>query len=527
MTPKVSKGMIESYKYREGMHEIIYPREDILFFHYSNPSDPYRGASPVQRKAYAYDTDKYNMIYQLNVFKNGAHLKGVLESDLTIKPDQANKILALFEETYGGAAKAHKTGVLTGGLKYKNIGISNKDMEFMLLAEWTMRQLASAYHTPPQKLSHPENTNLANMQALDTAWNRECILPRLIRISEIFNTFLIPLYKEDGLHCEFDNPIPEDEEFLLKKRESNLKNWVISPNEARVEDGMDEAEWGKVPLVPFNVMPLSGDKKPTVELSPEKMAEFTEDLREVHKKKITEEYKENYWKAFIRRVTPLENEFRRGITKLFQEQEIEALRALRKGKSIVEKDVDDVLRITHDEREIAKFIEFVLPRITETLRLNGTESFIELGVEGSFDVTNPKVVAWIKKRCGNSIKGIADTTKDLLRKTLIEGIESGESIPKLASRVKAVYEDAKGFRATRIARTEILSASNKGAIEAYRQSEVVKKKEWYCALDERTCEECSAMHKEIVGLDENFSSGVDAPPNHVQCRCVILPVLDK
>ncbi|GAJ12403.1 unnamed protein product, partial [marine sediment metagenome] len=42
-----------------------------------------------------------------------------------------------------------------------------------------------------------------------------------------------------------------------------------------------------------------------------------------------------------------ENEFRRGITKLFQEQEIRALQALRKKKSIIEKDVDDVLLYNH------------------------------------------------------------------------------------------------------------------------------------------------------------------------------------
>ena len=516
MTPKVNKGMIESYNYREGMREIVYPREDILFFHYSNPTDPYRGASPVQRKAYAYDTDKYNMIYQLNVFKNGVHLKGVLEADNPISPEQTKKILQLWEDTYGGAEKAHKTGALTGGMKYKTIGVSNKDMEFMLLAEWTMRQLASAYHTPPQKLSHPEQTNLANMQALDTAWNRECILPRLIRISEIINTFLLPLYKEDGLYCEFDNPVPVDEEFELKKRESNLKNWVININEARTEDGMDEVEWGDKPLVPFNIMPLGG--------AGGNGGKEEEPAKAIVEKELSQEYKDKYWEVFIKRVTPLENEFRRGITKLFQEQENEALRALRKGKAIIKKDVDDVLRITHNERELAKFVEFVLPRITETLRLNGTESFIELGVEGSFDVTNPKVVAWLKKRCGNSIKGIADTTKDLLRKTLIEGVEAGESIPKLASRVKAVYEDAKGFRATRIARTEILSASNQGALQAYDQSGVVEKKEWLIAGD--ACEDCVPMQGEVVKLHDNFSCGVDSPPLHPNCRCTILPVIE-
>ena len=193
MTPRTKDGIIDHYIYLSGSREIKYNREDILFWKSFNPTDPFRGASPVQRKAYAYDTDKYNMIYQLNVFKNGAHLRSVLESDKNLNKDQVMKMLEIFNSTYGGAENAGKTGAAVGGLKFKTVGISNKDMEFMSLAEWTMRQIASAYHTPPQKLSHPEQTNLANMKALDVSWNRECILPRCIQDAEVLNCFLIPL----------------------------------------------------------------------------------------------------------------------------------------------------------------------------------------------------------------------------------------------------------------------------------------------------------------------------------------------
>ncbi len=62
------------------------------------------------------------------------------------------------------------------------------------------------------------------------------------------------------------------------------------------------------------------------------------------------------------------------MTKLFQEQELEALRALRKKKSVVEKDIDDVLRVTHDEKEIMKFTKFTLPRTTEMVKINGTSA---------------------------------------------------------------------------------------------------------------------------------------------------------
>jgi len=526
VTPITAKGIIDHYKYLEGYKEIIYPREDILFFKYANPTDPFRGASPVQRKAYAYDTDRYNMIYQRNVFKNGAHLRSVLETDKNLSEEQVKKMLEIFNTTYGGPENTGKTGAAVGGLKFKTVGISNKDMEFMSLAKWTMQQIASAYHTPPQKLSHPEQTNLANMRALDVSWNRECILPRLIQDAEVFNAFLLPLYKEPGLYCKYDNPVPSDEEFILKKRESNLKNWVISPNEARVEDGREEVPWGKKPLAPFGIGPL-GSATEEKEPAPEKAAKEQKRNNAVLKflRKYSEEFKREYWDLFIKRVTPLEKEFKRGIIKLFQIQELRILRALR-GKKISQVDVDNVLKITHDERTIKGFADFTIPRITEMVKINGTKAYAELGVTGTFDVTNPKVIKWIKAHCGDLIVSIQDTTFDALKRTLAEGISEGEKISLLADRVTAEYAECKGYKAVRIARTETIMASNEGALQAYDQSGVVEEKEWLAEGD--ACDECLDISMQgAVALHENFKGGYDVPPAHPNCRCTVLPVIEK
>ncbi len=121
-------------------------------------------------------------------------------------------------------------------------------------------------------------------------------------------------------------------------------------------------------------------------------------------------------------------------------------------------------------------IEVALPRITEIVKINGTAAFAELGIEGSFDVTNPEVIKFIKKRAGLLIKSIGDTTLEKLKKTLAAGVDVGESIPKLAERISGVFTDAKGYRSTLIARTETQTAANSGNLEAYRQSGIVKKK---------------------------------------------------
>ena len=517
MKPVIKNGIIDHYLETDGMKETRYEAKDILFFKYPNPTSPFRGASPVQRKAYAYDTDKYNMIYQLNTFKNGVHLKQVLESEKMMNREQVDKILTQFNQTYGGIEKSNGTGALIGGMKLKDVGVSNKDMEYMLLAEWNMRQLASAYHTPPQKLSHPESTNLANMTALDTSWNRECILPRLTRQEEVINTFLLPMYKDNGLYCKYDNPVPVDNDFKLKQRESNLKNYVISINEARADDGLDPAEWGKLPLAPFSIAPLDVNK---VVVEPE-----PEPAKAIMAKEYTEDYKRKYWNNFIKRITPLENDFKRAMIKYFQAQELEVLRALRKNKSIT-KDVSGALNVPKSKKELEALAELSIPRITEIVKINGAAAYAELGIEGSFDVTNPEVIKFIKKRAGLLIKSIGDTTLEKLKKTLASGVEAGESIPKLADRISGVFSDAKGYRSTLIARTENITASNSGANSAFKQSGIVKKKEWLATMDDRVRDEHAMMNGEIVGIDEAFSNGLmfGSEPN---CRCTILPVISE
>ena len=514
--PIIKDGIIDHYIETDGMKETRYEANDILFFKYPNPTSQFRGASPVQRKAYAYDTDKYNMIYQLNTFKNGVHLKQILEAEKMMNPEQVGKILTQFNQTYGGIEKSNGVGALIGGMKLKPVGVSNKDMEYMLLAEWNMRQLASAYHTPPQKLSHPESTNLANMTALDTSWNRECILPRLTRQEEVINTFLLPMYKDNGLYCKYDNPVPVDNDFKLKQRESNLKNFVISINEARADDGLDPAEWGEKPLAPFSIAPLDVNKPKEPEPEPAKS---------IISKEYTEDYKRKYWNNFIKRITPLENNFKRAIIKYFQAQELEVLRALRKKKSI-SKTLDDVLITITDKKQREELVKLILSKVHETVKINGTAAFAELGIEGSFDVNNPEVIKWIKAHTGESVKTILNTTFEALKGTLAEGVEAGESIPKLADRITAEYNECKGYKATRIARTETVTASNEGSLEAYKQSGVVEKKQWLATMDDRVRDEHAAMNNEKVGLNEPFSNG-EMSPSSPNCRCTILPVIKK
>lgn len=103
--------------------------------------------------------------------------------------------------------------------------------------------------------------------------------------------------------------------------------------------------------------------------------------------------------------------------------------------------------------------------------------------------------------------------------------------------------DYQGFltrkRGEKIARTEIASAYNQGALEAVKQAKAANQlagviaKRWWTAIDERVCPWCSDLHNTVIGLESNYTitpiagrKTLDfhgsAPPSHPSCRCTII-----
>jgi len=55
---------------------------------------------------------------------------------------------------------------------------------------------------------------------------------------------------------------------------------------------------------------------------------------------------------------------------------------------------------------------------------------------------------------------VNDTTYDAITSAIDAGNAAGESIPQIADRIQAVFDDASDSRAATIARTEVISAYN-------------------------------------------------------------------
>jgi SPP1 gp7 family putative phage head morphogenesis protein len=135
-----------------------------------------------------------------------------------------------------------------------------------------------------------------------------------------------------------------------------------------------------------------------------------------------------------------------------------------------------------------------------------------------------RAVAWAQTRAAALVTQIRENTRDMLRATVTRAIAEGWGADRLADEIA----QSPGFsrrRAHTIARTEVISANNRGNLDAYRESGVATGKEWLTAHDElveETCEENEDAGP--IGLDDVFPSGDDCPPAHPNCRCALIPV---
>ena len=143
----------------------------------------------------------------------------------------------------------------------------------------------------------------------------------------------------------------------------------------------------------------------------------------------------------------------------------------------------------------------------------------------TFDVHNERAVAWLGSTTRKFAKDITETTLAAITGELQEAYRLGESIPQIRDRIRSVFQEASKTRATTIARTEIINASNAGLLETYRQADVAQKR-WLTARDERVDSICwEHQVAGPIGLEESFPSGHTAPGAHPRCRCVIQPVV--
>jgi SPP1 gp7 family putative phage head morphogenesis protein len=321
-----------------------------------------------------------------------------------------------------------------------------------------------------------DGLNRATVEAGDIILTKYTIYPKLRLVEQQLNQDLVSMFDGD-LFCAFDTPAIEDREQNRADWDLAMRNYSMVPNELRNKLGLPPVPWGDKPLVPFYLFPLGSEP-----------VEITESAK------------------------PAEIKQKR-VRKLLTPDDIKKL------DELLDKDDETELLTTTGQRHLKR-----------GLKKGFLEEASRMGISGaSFNLSNPEVVRWLKKKGFDYWVGSAyETGIKMLKKTLSEGIAAGESIKELSDRVNQVYDFAERYRADRIARTESGSAYNGGG-QVLRDDEGIEKKTWISTLDDKTRDWHREVDGQIVKNDEAFSVGGEdlqypcdpagSSKNVCNCRC--------
>lgn len=593
--------LIESYSYGPPGwtdRKIKIPFEQVIHFKDFNPVNPYRGHGVVKAAAIAIDTDEYAARYNRQFFYNDASPGGVIATENILQDDDYTRIRNEWEDVHKGSENSWKVAILEAGLTWQEVGLKQRDMQFIEGRKASRDEILAMFQVPKPILGVSDDVNRASAREARAVFLENVIEPKMRRFVSFLNEFLLPKYGDKKLFFDFVSPVPADQTVIQKNIELGMQHKFMTKNEARELLGMDQIEGGdelpeEEPVnqdpnasVDGSDNPEDDQNKPTksvkykpttpkfnvrvrpvneteekIEKLQENIGKSAQDLVYLMVSQKTpgkpegdepkDDSREINWKAVMKRTDPRENGFRNKINDLMLQQRDKVLGRLdsgvdKKSVSKVKATVNDISDLDADN---SVWLEVVVPQLKAMIEAEGIMQIQQLVQNAVFYMATKEVQNYLKDEGVRFIKAVNDETAELIRSQLIEGVDKGESIAKLRERISKVYEDATGYRSERIARTEVLRASNFATLEAYKQSGVVEAKEWLTAHDERVCPWCGPMDGKRLALgDDYFQEGdvvvgkndkgktvrltiglsnVSVPPLHPNCRCTVIPVVES
>ncbi len=188
-------GWPEAYEYSVGGSSVRMPRENVLHLKLFNPADDHYGQSPLEAAARAIDTHNAASAWNKAMLDNAARPSGALvfaAADGHLTADQFERLKSELQSAYQGAANAGRPLVLEGGLDWKEMGFSPKDMDFIESKNMAAREVALAFGVPPMLLGIPGDNTYANFAEANRVFWRQTIVPLVLRVADALALWLEP-----------------------------------------------------------------------------------------------------------------------------------------------------------------------------------------------------------------------------------------------------------------------------------------------------------------------------------------------
>ena len=582
---KVLKGTalepISGYEYG-GIGGPRFGNKEVMHLKSFHPTHDWYGMSPLEAGARSIDANNLAKAWNVSVLQNKGQPSGAMVFKTKLNPEQKRSVHEQISDQVSGRglkgwANAGNVLVLEGmagdGFEWTPFSQTAQEMDWLEGQRLSAKEIAIAFNIPPELIGDTDSKTYSNYREARKAFYMENVLPFMDRLTSALNNWLTPLFG-DNLRLEYDKSdieaIQRDRTEQTEQAVMLFQSGLVNKGEARVIAGLpDDVDDADLMVLPANLIPVFG--KEALELEAPKPVEAApkdpedpkdpevdpEDPEEDEKKSIATDpaAKAAFLKAVDRQRSRFDLSAARTMLEAFRKERRLVLKALEGATdstvlTAVESALNESAGIWATQLKTL-YIQVGAPfaaQVNEQLGIKGATTtalvvFTGLAVEtkGPADLWLEEAIAYLETHGLLRIKSafITEATRKLLTKTITEGLAAGEGIPEISKRITAEYAEFAGQRATRIARTEVIAASNLGADAAATATGLPLKKTWLAAADAAVRDDHAAADGSTVKKDEPFIVGGEelmfpgdtsrgaSAGNVINCRCTPVYSIDR
>lgn len=490
--------------YKVTMGNIIrdIPAQDMVFINDPDPFTPYgRGSGIGKSLADEIDTDEFSSKFLKDFFRNSARPDIIISGD-DLSPAETKRLENDWNNKNQGVFRRFRAYFVGKKIDVTTLSQDFKALKMSDLRKFERDIIVQVYGVPPEIMGIIENSNRATIDNADYIYAKWVLVPRLEVRRCVYQNTLIKDF-DDRLILDYVSPVAQDKEHKLNVIKATP--WAFRLDEIREQADYSELDngVGEAFVKPFNMTRTTWDEEEepftnTQALDPTQLTEDDKSLISMANSLLVP-----------KRVTKT----------ALTTTEINAL-----VNSVDAKKLQNAVKV--DTQEM--------------LEAFGQDAINQAGGGLTFNLQSEAVQEFINTESANRFATkINRTTQNNLRAQLIESVNANETIVQLTARVSDVFDQAVGFRARTIARTESVRISNFGAMQGMKQGGI-KGKQWLSSRDGVVRDSHTpgiGLDGQIVAVNSDFKSpisGATGPhpgslgvaEEDINCRCSILSILE-
>ena len=221
-------GLPQGYQYTVNGQTTTWPCDalsgasNILHIRQFHPLDDWYGLAPMEAALQSIDQHNASGAWNQALLNQGARPSGALVyapkdgGPASLTDDQLQRLREEMGQLYQGDRNAGRPLILEGGLDWREMSLSPKDMDWLSGRTNAARDIALAFGVPAQLIGIPDAQTYANMEQARLAFYEETVMPQITRVIAGIDHWLCPMY-EGKPELDFD---PDAISALTDKRQA-------------------------------------------------------------------------------------------------------------------------------------------------------------------------------------------------------------------------------------------------------------------------------------------------------------------